>query len=186
MSDTFKPKKIDSKIVYNSPWLTVRAGVFQEDGPPKTYHFVERADSVVIIPLTPKKNTVLLRHFRYPIQSYSWEFPMGAIEQDETPEQAAARELLEETRLEPGSLTQIGVFHSAPGLTPQRVTVFVAEINEKNLSVARIPGGEIQEFKILPFSKIEKMVINGIIQEGFTLISFLFEKLHLNQKLTKF
>jgi ADP-ribose pyrophosphatase len=61
-----------------------------------------RADGVVIYPIyrqDPEK-LVLLRQFRYPVNDFIYEVPAGLVDVGETPEQAAVRELKEETGLD--------------------------------------------------------------------------------------
>lgn len=60
-----------------------------------------KAEGVVIYPVLkddPEK-IVLLRQYRYPIGDYLYELPAGLIDGDETPQEAAVREMKEETGL---------------------------------------------------------------------------------------
>lgn len=60
-----------------------------------------KADGIVIYPVLkydPSK-IVLLRQFRYPVNAYIYELPAGLIDPGEEPEEAAVRELCEETGL---------------------------------------------------------------------------------------
>ena len=55
-------------------------------------------DGVVIYGLCQDK-VVLIRQYRYPIGGFVYEFPAGLVEPGEDPEQAAIREMYEETGL---------------------------------------------------------------------------------------
>lgn len=57
-----------------------------------------RPDGVAIFSLYQDK-VVLIRQYRYPIGGYIYEFPAGLVEPDEEMEQAAIREMYEETGL---------------------------------------------------------------------------------------
>ena len=59
-----------------------------------------RKTAVEIIPRFQDGDYLLCREFRFAVNDYVWEFPTGVIDGDETPEQAAERELREETGLE--------------------------------------------------------------------------------------
>ena len=83
-----------------------------------------RPDGVVIY-ATYEDKVVLVKQYRYPIGGYIYEFPAGLVEPGENVENAACREIFEETGL---SLT---VKHTAPayfttvGMTDEScVTVF--------------------------------------------------------------
>ena len=59
-----------------------------------------RKTAVELIPRFQDGDYLLCREFRFAVNDYVWEFPTGVIDGDETPEQAAQRELREETGLE--------------------------------------------------------------------------------------
>ena len=57
----------------------------------------KRNTAVEIIPRFEDGDYLLCREFRFAVNDYVWEFPTGVIDGDETPEQAAARELTVQT-----------------------------------------------------------------------------------------
>ena len=82
-------------------------------GKPFNYYFVSRNDEehlkiktrkldpegIVIYAVTKEKQPrlVLIREYRYPLDDYIYALPAGLVDKDETPGEAAAREMLEET-----------------------------------------------------------------------------------------
>ena len=60
------------------------------------------AEGVVIYPILKKEpeKIVLIRQYRYPIGDFLYELPAGLIDAGETPEEAAVREMKEETGLD--------------------------------------------------------------------------------------
>lgn len=59
------------------------------------------AEGVVIYPILKEdpEKIVLIRQYRYPVGDYLYELPAGLIDAGETPEEAAVREMKEETGL---------------------------------------------------------------------------------------
>ena len=53
----------------------------------------------------------LIPTYRYPIGAVSWELPRGGRDPDESVEEAAIRELLEETGLAAASTTHLGAIY---------------------------------------------------------------------------
>ena len=66
-----------------------------------------RKTAVEIIARFEDGDYLLCREFRFAVNDYVWEFPTGVIDGDETPEEAAKRELMEETGLELVSIDRI-------------------------------------------------------------------------------
>jgi ADP-ribose pyrophosphatase len=95
--------------------------------------FVQRT-AVAVLPYDPQQDrVVLVEQFRtgclgQPGEPWLMEAVAGLIEEGETPEQVAAREVREEAGLEVGRLAFACQYHSTPGGTTERVHAFVAEV----------------------------------------------------------
>lgn len=100
---------VSSKQVYDNPWIAVREdAVINPSGGDGIYGVVEFKNlAIAIVPVDEHGNTWLVGQYRYPLQRYSWEVPMGGQPVDEDPESGAKRELKEETGLTASKITEI-------------------------------------------------------------------------------
>jgi 8-oxo-dGTP pyrophosphatase MutT (NUDIX family) len=106
-----------------------------------TKQAVDKADAVCIIPLlrnkeTGETDTLLVEQFRPPVRQTTVEFPAGLIDKDETIEQAALRELREETGYV-GEACKIPPVSSratcmSPGLCDETIHVVLVEVDLSN------------------------------------------------------
>lgn len=85
---------------------------------------------LILARLVQSDRMVLIRQFRPPARRAVFEFPAGLIDADESPEQAAARELREETGYMASGLTVFPAAYTTPGLSSESVCMVVAEIDE--------------------------------------------------------
>jgi 8-oxo-dGTP pyrophosphatase MutT (NUDIX family) len=53
--------------------------------------------SVLVVALTPDKKLVLVRQYRFPVESFAVELPGGVVDPGESASEAVGRELLQET-----------------------------------------------------------------------------------------
>ncbi len=86
-------------------------------------------DGVIIVPFHKKKNRlVIIKEFRVAVGDYLYGFPAGLIDGGETIEQAAERELKEETGLNVTCFNKVGppVF-SSTGMTDESVSMVFVE-----------------------------------------------------------
>ena len=67
----------------------------------KAHHHENRADGVILYGVygEEKDKVVLIRQYRYPLGGYVYEFPAGLVEEGEDIQEAAIREMYEETGL---------------------------------------------------------------------------------------
>ncbi len=82
--------------------------------------------SVGILPVLEDGSLILIKQFRYVVGSSLLEIPAGTIEEGESPEECAARELLEETGYRLGKLTLLSAFYLAPGYSNEFMWLFKA------------------------------------------------------------
>lgn len=99
------------------------------------WSYVERTTTsraVCIVAQTPAKAVLLIEQFRPPVQKRVIELPAGLVgdladQSDESIEQGAARELMEETGYVAKSYTVLAQLASCPGLSDEVTTLVLAE-----------------------------------------------------------
>ena len=84
----------ERKTVFATPWFQVQESAGSGKFP---NYSINSPDFVCIIAVTEQKELLLVRQFRHAVAEMTLELPAGHVEPDETPEQAARKELLEET-----------------------------------------------------------------------------------------
>mgnify|MGYP003320482472 CR=1 FL=1 len=90
------------------------------------YIIMNAPDWVIVIPEINDK-FLMVKQWRHGEGNLSIEFPGGVIDAGETPEQAAVRELKEETGFKAGKITKIGTVNPNPALFNNHVHVYLAE-----------------------------------------------------------
>ena len=86
---------------------------------------VRHRGSVSILPVD-RDRVFLIRQYRYPLDDYIWEIPAGTLEEGESPEECAARELEEETGLKAGRLEKMFEAYLVPGYGTEKMHFFLA------------------------------------------------------------
>jgi ADP-ribose pyrophosphatase len=86
-------------------------------------------DAVVIVPFhTVKNKMVITREYRVPLNDYEYGFPAGLVDSGESVEQAARRELMEETGLTVSRFIKISPpIYSSAGMTDESVALVYVE-----------------------------------------------------------
>lgn len=162
-----------SKIVYDNPWITVAEDqVLNPAGKPGIYgnvHFKNRA--VGIIPLDSEQNTWLVGQYRYTLNEYFWEIPMGGVLYSEDLLTGAQRELQEETGITAASWKQILTIHTSNCVTDEVGYVYLAQ----DLAFGDPQFDDTEELTIrkLPFPEVLGMVLDGTITDAISMAAIL-------------
>ena len=81
-----------------------------------------RPDTVAIVAIDQDLNILLVRQYRYAISKYALEIPAGLVDKGETAEEAARRELREETGYDCTNLRLYILFGRAIGYSTEQMT----------------------------------------------------------------
>jgi 8-oxo-dGTP pyrophosphatase MutT (NUDIX family) len=124
----------------------------------------EMRDWCNIVAITEANEIVLVWQWRYGTQKFSLETPGGVIDEGETPEQAARRELLEETGFASDEWEPLIENDPNPALQGNRCFSFIA----KNARKLREPGGgdvdEQLEVELVSAKHAQELVFEGHVR----------------------
>jgi 8-oxo-dGTP pyrophosphatase MutT (NUDIX family) len=117
-----------SSILARGHIVTVRSdSVELPDGELMTREVVEHPGAVAVLALDDAERVLMIRQYRHPAGAMLWEIPAGL--RDVAGEQlveTASRELLEEAGYQAATWHILADFLSSPGITTERLRVFLA------------------------------------------------------------
>ncbi len=143
----------DEQIVWQGRFITAKTR--------GKWEYVSRARGIkaAVILAVDDGDVLLVEQFRVPLGVNCLELPAGLVgdeTENEPVEQAAARELEEETGYRPRHIERIGEFHSSPGMVSESFyfvrAVGLEKVGEgggtdgENITVHRVPVSKIAEF----------------------------------------
>ncbi|HEY4753623.1 MAG TPA: NUDIX hydrolase [Candidatus Limnocylindrales bacterium] len=121
-------RRTTRRTVYRNPWIELyHDEVVRPDGGPGIYgvvHFQTRAVGVLVV--AEDGRILLVGQHRYTLDEYSWEIPEGGVNDDETMEAGARRELREETGFEAASWRFLFRFTTSNSVTDERGEMYLA------------------------------------------------------------
>ena len=116
----------------------------------------------IVVPVLGRDKLVMVWNYRYAIQGWELELPAGHIENGESPEACARRELEEETGYSASSWKRLGWFHPSPGMSSQKAYVHLAR-NLRDGSLHREPYEVGMEVKLLNLRDVYNQLWRGEI-----------------------
>ena len=141
---------------------------------PRAWTIVHRKAAVIIAPMTQDGKIVLIYQERIPIRTAIWEMPSGQIDgpPQETVEQVALRELLEESGYElarDGELIALGHYFTSPGFTDERGYFCLARPVEPSPNYVRDESESILDCRAFTVLEIRRMIAGNEIRDANTL-----------------
>lgn len=130
------------------------------------FSILEAPEWVNVMALTPDKQVVLVEQFRYGTQQATLELAGGVCDPGETPQEAAMRELLEETGFAGDAPIMLGKISSNPAFhTNHTYTVLIT--NCKKVSRQNLDENERIAVHTVPLEEFLEFVESGIIHHAF-------------------
>ena len=140
---------------------------FEPSGQEQDFIVIDTISWVNVVPVTTEGNVVLIRQFRHGIQDVTMEIPGGMMNEGETPEAAAERELREETGYVAERIRLLARVLPNPAVQNNFLYLFVAEgcRNRARRSLTLSSASTLER----PVDAIPEMIRNGEIAHRWSL-----------------
>ncbi|HEU4759339.1 MAG TPA: NUDIX hydrolase [Dehalococcoidia bacterium] len=164
---------IASRRIYEGRIVNLREDTVElDDGRRALREVVEHADVVAIVPLDEAGRVVMVRQYRLPVAQALLEVPAGGVEPGESVEEAAQRELQEETDLRAAELQRLGGFYVSPGYCTELIHVLLATgLSE---SAAEADPDEQITVERVPLAAALRLVEAGEVRDSKSIIGLLW------------
>ena len=176
MAEAEKPQALERRLIYHSRWvnLYVDRVLFPNGRVIEQHHLLDFDHPAAMAVVQDEAGRYLMvKVCRYPTGRCEWEFPAGAIEDGETPIQAASREVLEETGYATRAHALIYTFNPMNGIANQLFHVVRCRADGA-------PGDydtrEISGVSWFTGDDILAMIHSGAMKDGYSLTAFFLHK----------
>jgi len=165
-------KVISERELYADQWLELRtADVELPDGRHLDHRFIRMAASAGAVLVDDQQRALLIWRHRFITGRWGWEIPMGMIDAGETPAEAAAREVEEETGWRPRQLQPLLVTQPTAGIMDAAHHIFVGTgAVEVSAPVDRFESSAIQW---VPLADVPGLIAKQDIVSASTMAALL-------------
>jgi uncharacterized protein len=166
-------------LLAGSPWRAVlNDRLRRPDGRQTDYSYLAVPRAVFVVAVTPEDELLLVRQYRHPVRDWTLEVPAGSVQDGETPEEAAARELAEETGGSARAWHHLTTFYSSSAHLSLRSDAYLATGVE--VGAAAPDHDEELELVRMPMAEALERAREGGFQEGQTALAILLAAPHVN------
>jgi len=165
-------KTVSSTSIYRGRIINVRDDeVVLPDGRVTRREIVEHKDVVAVVALDDEDNVLLVKQYRKPVEKALLEIPAGGIDDGESPDECAVREMQEETGYRPGILQKIGGLYASPGYCSEYLHLYLAT----DLVPGKLTADDDEQIELIrvPLEQIPELISSGQICDAKSVATLL-------------
>lgn len=166
-----KTEKISSKSIYKGKIFDVSLDRIREDKTEYEREIVWHKGSAVIVPVFADNTVALVKQYRHAAAKYLFEIPAGSLDQAESPEIGARRELEEEIGVTAGKIEKLSEFYVSPGFLSEKMFVYLA--TDLTETAQNLEDDELIEVEKFTFAQAFEMIRNNEIEDAKTIIGLI-------------
>lgn len=176
-------KTLKSEVVLDTPWMKVRRDSCElADGSRiDDYYVTERSDVVGIVAVTSQSELVMNRQYKHGIGKVVKEIPAGMVDNGETAEAAARRELEEETGYVAGELVHLATMVASPTTQTNFYHVYYAQDVQPAGMKEQNPREQIVN-ELIPVRQLEQEIADGTINVMWTIAAVYYALPYINKQ----
>lgn len=164
---------VSEQPLYNDEWLDIRiADIELPDGRHLDHRSIRTPPGAGAVVIDTDRRVLLIWRHRYITGTWSWEIPIGKVEEGESPAEAAAREFEEETGWRPGPLRHLIYVQPTPGLSSSEHHIYRAD--EATHIGKPVDGFESERVAWVPLADLRSLMDKAEIVSGTTLAALLY------------
>ena len=118
-------KPLKTEVAFATPWFQILGKTMRDGEAP--YYSLKLPDYAAVVAITEERRVLIVRQYRPAVERDTLELPSGIVDPGETPEEAARRELLEETGYQGGEWEMLGAMEPDTGRLGNRIWSCVAK-----------------------------------------------------------
>ena len=166
--DNMREVQIGSDLIYEGKILDFYCDTVRlPNGRSATRELVRHNGAVAIVPMLDDGRVIVEDQYRYPHDGVIVEIPAGKLDgPDEDPEEAARRELQEETGYTCEKLIPMGPFYPTAAYSSETIWLYLA----KGLKAGeqKLDEGEFLTVRAMPLEDLVRDVLDGKVPDGKT------------------
>lgn len=165
-------KVISERALNTDQWLDLRtADVELPDGRHLDHRFIRMAPSAGAVLVDDQQRALLIWRHRFITRRWGWEIPMGMIDDGETPAQAAAREVEEETGWRAGQLQPLLTAQPTAGIMDAAHHIFIGT----GAVEVSAPADQFESTAIqwVPLADVPSLIAKQDISSAYTMAALL-------------
>ena len=169
--------KLSKEEIHYTKWKKPAKPVFQNQRfsllENEDFHVLEyHAQQVIVLPILENIRVVMPKVFRKILGGAVWELPAGGVQKNENPEEAALRELREETGISITDISRLipeNTLVVSPNRLPMFPSIYSINVSENEFDNRSMHDDEVESVDCFSINTIKAMIETGEIITSITL-----------------